>query len=158
MWSCGVLFHYVCYVFIYSPSPLMCTPLLLTADTSPVMDIKCFFFVSLFWTYIRDRKSISQSINRAHAGAHTHTRTHSYCIQATHSLPWQQDTVNNLKIVNELVKKEGEASAACGLRAYCATRATTWLQVQRFTWFTYFCFMEIPNAEVYKIKQNLNVV
>lgn len=55
----------------------MCTPLLLTADTSPVMDIKCFFFVSLFWTYIRDRKPISQSINRAHAGA----RTHSYCIQ-----------------------------------------------------------------------------
>lgn len=68
----------------------MCTPLLLTADTSPVMDIKCFFFVSLFWTYIRDRKPISQSINRAHAGAraHTHTdmRTHSYCIQPlTHS-------------------------------------------------------------------------
>lgn len=65
----------------------MCTPLLLTADTSPVMDIKCFFFVSLFWTYIRDRKPISQSINRAHAGARTHRQTRAHTrIAFNHSL------------------------------------------------------------------------
>lgn len=61
----------------------MCTPLLLTADTSPVMDIKCFFFVSLFWTYIRDRKPISQSINRAHAGARTHRNAHTLVLHST---------------------------------------------------------------------------
>lgn len=81
--QCGTLecSYIMCVAFIYPPTPLMCTPSSYSRYMSPLMDIKCFFFVALSWTYIRDRKSIYQPINRAHthtgslARVHTYTRT-----------------------------------------------------------------------------------
>ena len=93
---------------------------------SPLMDIKCFLFAALFWTYIRDRKPISQPINRAHTHissfVHTHTHTHTgeHTLHSSHSVFLVtavclrlQDELNNLT-VNEI--KEGGPGSVCGLR------------------------------------------
>lgn len=94
--QCGTLeCSYVMCVMslLHSPLPnptlLMCTPPSYSRYMSPLMDIKCFLFAALFWTYIRDRKPISQPINRAHTHissfAHTHTHAHTHTKTLTHT-------------------------------------------------------------------------
>lgn len=109
MWSFGVVLHGVSCLYLL-PTPPTCGPstTYYSRYMSPLMDIKCFLFASLFCTYIRDRKPISSSINRAdvHTHAHTHTQDSN---PSFHPLTagW-----NDQKIVK--VKKEGKPIRGLG--------------------------------------------
>lgn len=89
-WSCMV-----CHVFIYFQPHQRAAPstTYYSRYMSPLMDIKCFLFASLFCTYIRDRKPISSSINRAdvHTHAHTHTGFKPFIPSTDCRMKWPED-------------------------------------------------------------------